>query len=224
MIHMNRATHWVSCLLELSLGLALLGWSDRAEAACPDGDPCETIHVYRLQSRLPIDQDALDRPLLSLQEANATDAAAFLPILATSKGSGALAIRYRVTRIAIEPNGYCECNLEYQGKGCKSTLPLETLAQCARACRYHGEACPVAGRNVKTGGGAWYAFPADTQCGGGRDVWQKRTFGRTDPRWCDWREEARIVKEASCLVAALKGATHSLDALFDDDDVCPRLD
>ncbi len=224
MARWDRTRHPLPCVLALPLVLALLGWSDHARAKCPDGDPCETIHVYRLQSQLPIEEDAKGRPLLSLQEANATDAAAFGPLLASAKDSDALAIRYRVTRIAIEPNGYCECNLEYQDKGCKPTLPVETLRQCARACRYHGEECQVAGRNVRTGGGIWYAFPAQTQCGDGRDTWQKRTFGRTNPGWCDWREDARIVKRASCLAAALKGTMRSLDALFEDDEPCPRVD
>jgi len=208
----------------LTVCVAALTWSVSAKAACPDGDPCETLHVYRLQASLPITHDALGRPLASLQEANAADEIAFGPILSSSAKSSALAIRYRVTRIANNPNDYCECNLEYQGKGCPSSLPPPTLQRCARVCRYGSAECTVAGFNVKTGGGRWYAFPAATQCGGSRNVWQKRVSGRTNPAWCDWIEQASIVKQASCLAAELKQSPQqSLDALFDDDTACPRL-
>lgn len=213
-----RSAWW---LMAVACVLVAVGWSDHAEAACPTGDPCETINVYRLQSRLPISQDALGRPLVSLQEANATDATAFGP----SAASTALAIRYQVTRIAINPNNYCECNLEYEDEGCPASTPLPRLRQCARVCRYADAACTATGFNTKSSGGKWYAFPAATQCGGIRTDWRKRTFGRTDPTWCDWLEEARIIKEASCLAEQLKQSPRpSLDALFDDDSVCPRLD
>lgn len=207
--------------LALLLAAPLLGWSGTALAACPDGDPCETLHVYRLQSRLPIDQDADGRPILSLQEANATDAVSFRSILATATSSTAYAIRYDVTRIASAPNNYCECNLEHDGVGCPSSLPRDQLQQCARVCRYNDGPCQATGLNPKSDGGTWYAFPAATQCGGQRDTWQKRTFGRSNPRWCDWRENTRVIKSAACVARYLQDNPEAtLDALFDDAELC----
>ncbi|WP_111267841.1 hypothetical protein [Marilutibacter maris] len=203
------------------LASMLAGWSAPARADCPDGDPCETVHVYRLQSRLPIDEDAQGRPFQSLQEANATDAVAFRSILAVAAQANAYAIRYQVTRIASAPNDYCECNLEYDNRGCPSSLPREELQQCARVCRYNDGACQVTGFNRKHDGGLWYAFPAATQCGGPRNTWRKRTFGRTNPAWCDWREDARTVKDAACMARALgERPEATLGELFDDEDLC----
>lgn len=203
------------------LASALSAWSGQARAACPGGDPCETLSVYRLQSRLPIDTDAAGRPILSLEEANATDAVAFRSILAASGSSTSYAIRYRVTRIADAPNNYCECNLELNGRGCPPTMAPGQLAQCTRVCRYDNGPCQATGFNRKHDGGTWYAFPAATRCGGARNVWRKRTFGRNDPAWCDWQEDARVVKSASCLAGELArrdGVT--LDALFDAPALC----
>lgn len=204
------------------LASVLAGWSAPARAACPDGDPCETVQVYRLQSRLPIVQDADGRPILSLQEANATDAVSFRSILATAGGSTAYAIRYRVTRIASAPNDYCECNLEHDGRGCPSSLPRDELQQCARVCRYNDGACQATGFNRKHDGGLWYAFPAATQCGGQRNTWRKRMFGMSNPAWCDWQERGRTVKGAACVADELEERPQAtLDELFDDEDLCP---
>lgn len=207
--------------LVLALATPLLAWSGLARADCPGGDPCETVQVYRLQSRLPIDEDAQGRPLLSLQEANATDAVSFRSIVATVPGdSDAYAIRYVVTRIADPPNNYCECNLEHAGVGCPSNLPLQELQQCARQCRYNDGPCQATGWNRKHDGGMWYAFPAATACGGPRTTWRKRTFGRSAVDWCDWREDARVVKSAACVATRMAQHGESLDTIFGDPDLC----
>jgi hypothetical protein len=207
-------------------GLAALGWSGRVEAQCPNGDPCETIHVYRLQSRMPvalppIAADAAGRPLVSLQEANASDATAFRGLL-NATASTKLAIRFQVTRIAIPPNDYCNCNLEHAGKGCHDGTPVQTLQQCVRICRYSNASCKVAGVDQKSdSGGRWYAFPAATQCGGARNNWQKQAF-RFNAADCDWREEARVIKGAGCLADVLSRAPQtSLDVLFGPNSPCP---
>ncbi|MCF7223696.1 hypothetical protein [Marilutibacter chinensis] len=222
---MNRsdvlARHRIAMGALWLLASTLALWGGPAQAACPGGDPCETLHVYRLQSRLPIDTDAAGRPILSLQEANATDAVAFRSILAASGSSTSYAIRYRVTRIADAPNNYCECNLELNGRGCPPTMAPGQLAQCTRVCRYNNGPCQATGFNIKHDGGTWYAFPAATQCGGVRTVWRKRTFGRSDPSWCDWREEERVIKSASCLADEIgRRPDAGLDALFDDPALC----
>ncbi|HEY0659910.1 MAG TPA: hypothetical protein VGD21_01090 [Lysobacter sp.] len=207
-------------------GLAALGWSGRVEAQCPNGDPCETIHVYRLQSRMPvalppITADAAARPLVSLQEANAGDATAFRGLL-NATASTKLAIRFQVTRIAIPPNAYCNCNLEHAGKGCHDGTPLGTLRQCVRICRYGDANCKAAGLDQKSdSGGRWYAFPAATECGGPRNNWQKQAF-RFNAADCDWREEARVIKGAGCLADVLSRAPQtSLDVLFGPNSPCP---
>ena len=206
--------------------ICALSWSGWAQADCPNSSPCETIHVYRLQSWPTIRQDASGRPLISLQEANAADAAAFKSILSgVSSTSTALAIRYDVTRIADAPNDYCECNLETGTKGCPSSLPADQLKQCSRVCRRSGAAsCPVAGFNTKSDGGKWYAFPVATLCGGNRNVWKKNAFGNAKPSWCDWSENSRVIKQASCLAAALKTTpTPTLDALFNHNAPCAAV-
>lgn len=219
MIGMNRVALRSLCLL--GAWACAQGWSGPVEAQCPGGDPCETIHVYRLQSRMPFPADADGRPFVSLQEANASDATAFRGLLHAT-ASTKLAIRYRVTRIAIPPNDYCNCNLEYEGKGCHEGTPLETLRQCVRVCRYNNGSCKVAGVDQKSdSGGRWYAFPAATQCGGARNNWQKQAF-RFSPADCDWREEARVIKGAGCLARALSDAPETpLDVLFGPDSPCP---
>lgn len=225
MIRVNRTALRSLWLLGLwACAIAALGWSGRADAQCPGGDPCETIYVYRLQSRMPpslppIVADAAGRPLVSLQEANAGDATAFQGLLKATT-STKLAIRFQVTRIKIAPNEYCNCNLEYGNKGCHDATPLVTLRQCVRVCRHGNADCKVAGVDQKADtGGRWYAFPANTQCGvGGRNVWQKQTF-RPNAAACDWLEVARVIKGAGCLARELP--QHSLDSLFGPGSVCP---
>lgn len=206
-------------------GLAAAGWSARAEAACPGGSPCETIHVYRIQSWPTIQFDAAGRPLISIQEANGADAKAFTVAVSGQTKSTALAIRYDVTRIADRPNDYCECNLEHASRGCPSNLPPLQLHQCSRVCRRDGQACTGTGFNVKQdSGGKWYSFPAATQCGGARVVWKKHGFGAVKPTSCDWLENSRVIKEVSCIAKALAIApATSLDTLYNNEAPCPSI-
>jgi hypothetical protein len=214
---------WLLGLWTCALGAS--SWSGRVEANCPDADPCETLYVYRLQSKMPVAippilSDAAQRPLVSLQEANASDEVAFRgPLNATA--STKLAIRFQVTRIAIQPNNYCNCNLEHADKGCHEGTSLQTLRQCIRICRYNDGDCKVAGLDPKADGGRWYAFPAATRCGGIRTNWQKQVF-RFNAADCDWREDARVIKGAGCLANALRQAPQaSLDVLFGPHSPCP---
>lgn len=206
--------------------LAASSWSGSASATCPDDDPCETLDVYRVQSRMPavqppISADAAGRPLVSLQEANANDAIAFRGLLQATPSTH-LAIRTNVTRIASRPNDYCNCNLEHANKGCHGGTPLATLRQCTRVCRYGGEdTCRLAGAAPKSDGGSWYAFPAAMQCVGARNKWQRNVI-RFDASHCDWRENARVIKGAGCLAAVLVHTPMaSLDMLFGPHSPCP---
>ncbi|SFK48246.1 hypothetical protein [Lysobacter sp. cf310] len=224
---MSLATHkFAHALLGAAFGLALLGWSGAAAAACPGASPCETIHVYRIQSWPTIQVDAAGRPLISIQEANGADEKAFTLAVAGQVGSKALAIRYNVTRIEDPPNDYCECNLENKNKGCPSNLAPELLHQCARVCRRGAlDSCTGTGFNVKQdSGGKWYAFPAATQCGGARNVWKKHAFGAVKPTSCDWLENSRVIKEVSCIATALAAdPLVGLDALFNNGAPCPAI-
>lgn len=213
--------------------LSVMGLAGQAEAAaCPNGQSeCETIYVYRVQSRLPLPagNDALGRSFLSLQEANASDENAFLAFLQTATANPGIAIRTQVTRITDNPNGYCNCNLEentVQGTGCHGGTPLATLQQCRRVCRYNGNAadCKVAGFDIKAGGGKWYDFPAATQCGGNRVNWRKHAFGNVNPTSCDWQELASVAKAASC-IATQQANAHppTLAVLFGPASPCPNV-
>lgn len=224
---MSLATHkFAHALLGATFWLALLGWSGAAAAACPAGAPCETIHVYRIQSYPTIQVDAKGRPLISIQEANGADEKAFTLAVAGQVGSTALAIRYNVTRITDKPDDYCECNLENdQGRGCPSNLAPDVLRLCTRVCRRDGAACTGTGFNVKQdSGGKWFAFPAATQCGGARDVWKKHAFGAVKPSSCDWLENSRVIKKVSCIATALAAEPLiGLDALFNNDAPCAAI-
>ncbi|RDZ27235.1 hypothetical protein [Lysobacter silvisoli] len=224
---MSPALHkFVLVTLAAAAGLATTFHSGRADAACPAGDPCETLHVYRVQSWPTIQHDAAGRPLISLQEANAADAAAFKAAVKGKVASTALAIRYNVTRIADAPNDYCECNLELANKGCASNLPPIQLHQCARVCRRDQLTCAATGDFGKQdSGGRWYAFPVVSMCGGARNVWKKNALGNAKPNWCDWQENARVIKQVSCLATALDAEPGvDLDALFNNPQPCAALD
>lgn len=224
---MSPATHkFAHAVLGAAFWLALLGWSGQALAACPGASPCETIQVYRIQSWPTIRVDAAGRPLISIQEANGADEKAFKVAVAGQVASKALAIRYNVTRIEDPPNDYCECNLEYNAKGCPSNLPPQQLHQCSRVCRRGALPCTGTGFNLKQdSGGKWYSFPAATQCGGVRVVWKKHGFGAVKPSSCDWLENSRVIKTVGCIATALATApAPSLDELFGSDAICPAID
>jgi hypothetical protein len=93
--------------------------SGPVQAKCPDGDPCERLNVYRLQTWPTVAVDAAGVSLLELKEANASDAAAFKDILSgVDEATSQLAIRFNVSWLPFSPNGYCECNLEmHRGDG-----------------------------------------------------------------------------------------------------------
>ena len=211
-------------LLSLCLLLSTV-FAGVAYAACPAGDPCETVLVYRVQTWPGLLTDHAGRDLLSLQEANAGSKGAFKDILAGYGGSTNLALRFSVTRIAAAPNGYCNCNFEFNDKACK-TSDLTQLKQCNRVCRYNGAAanCVFAGTDVKSDG-AWYAFPASTRCltqaAAPGQTWKKNAFG-VAPRNCDWYADPPLIKRASCIATAIKAnPRRDLDELFADNSVCP---
>lgn len=211
-------------LMTLCLLLSTL-FASTAYAACPAGDPCENVLVYRVQTWPGLLTDAKGRDLLSLQEANAGSKGAFKDVLAGYGGSTSLALRFTVTRITSAPNGYCNCNFELAGKACK-TGDLNVLKQCDRVCRYNGAAdnCVFAGTDVKVDG-AWYAFPASTRCltqaAAPAQAWKKNAFGVVAKN-CDWYAAAPLIKRASCIATAIKADPHrDLDALFADDALCP---
>jgi hypothetical protein len=214
---------WLRRAAWLLVGIA--AWPTAAWAGCPQGEPCETVVVDRVQSWPVVLADSLGRDILSLQEANASDEKALLASVASLAKGTSLLIRYTVTRIATAPNGYCNCNLEREGKGCPSSLPAAALSQCTRVCRYQGGACLVAGVDTKEGGGRWFAFPAATQHPGGKEPpWSKNLFGQPVANARDWTESSRTVKRAACVVKALKDpATPSLDAVFASQTPCEAL-
>lgn len=196
----------------------------QAVAHCPDSDPCETGNVYRIQSWPSMMNDAQGRSLLSLSEANALDEPEFVGAMKSMGGSTSLAIRFTVTRIVTAPNNYCECNLEFQNKGCSSNLSLETLRQCTRVCRRDALACTATGFNVRPSGGRWYSFPASTEWSD-TGVWKKNAF-EVDVRNRDWSENAndRIIKRARCIADELgKTPTPTLQALFENPAPCPSV-
>lgn len=229
---MNRQNQVIQSSLMLCW-LLLLSWSGQAAAVpCLNGNSdCETIHVYRMQSRLPLPagQDALGRSFLSLVEANAGDETAFHALLPARTTSTDIAIRMTVTRITDKSNNYCNCNLEENtpaGKGCHADTALATLQVCRRVCRYDLVAadCKVAGSVKKHDGGTWYAFPAATQCGGIRVNWKKRGLGNAVPTDCDWDEAAPVAKAASCIAnqrAVVNPPT--LATLFGAGSPCPDV-
>jgi len=212
--------------LKLSLLITLLVTaviSTTAYADCPNGDPCETSHYFRIQSwPVPL-QDVDGRSMLSLQEANATNEAAFSEVITSMAASNALAIRFQVTRITSAPQNYCECNFEYNGAGCHAGLPSAQLLMCARNCRYANAACRGTGSIPKQTGGDWYSFPAATQViDRNNGPWGRNPF---DPNAHnhDWFEEPGIIKRASCLADALANepAGLTINQLFENDAPCP---
>lgn len=195
-----------------------------AWAQCPDGDPCETIDVYRIQTWPNLLSDAKGRSLLSLTEANALNDAAFSPAIKSMGNSTALAIRYTVSRIADKPQDYCECNLEYEGKGCAvGKIAVEQLKLCSRECRRGDAACRGSGYIDKPDNGRWYGFPASTEWSD-NGIWKKNAFDvKAENR--DWieRSELREVKRADCISENLEADSTNLASLFDDEEICPSV-
>lgn len=213
----------IICWILLLLSLVLLLPANDANAQCPAGDPCATSSFYRIQSwPMPL-EDADGRSLLSLQEADATDLAAFTPIINSMAGSTSLAIRFNVTRITTKPQDYCECNFELNAKGCHSGLPASEILQCVRNCRRGQDACTGSGNIVKqSDGGYWYSFPASTEMGAG-GIWKKNVF-EVKPINRDWAQNSSTIKSAACFADALKANPEtSIDALFDNEQLCPVI-
>ena len=211
-------------ILKISLFITLLvtaAISTTVYAHCPDNDPCETNLYYRIQSwPVPL-QDVDGRSMLSLQEANATNEAAFSEVILSMATSTALAIRFNVTRITTAPQDYCECNFEHDNKGCHAGLPPSDLLLCARNCRRDGQACTGTGSIPKQTGGDWYSFPAATQVlDRAVGPWERHPFGNKPNH--DWSENSSVIKRASCLADALDSNPGlTVSELFDNQAPCP---
>ncbi|ALN57671.1 hypothetical protein [Lysobacter enzymogenes] len=208
--------------------LTLLLAAGGAQAACPDGSPCETIAVYRVQTWPALLTDAAGRDSLSLQEANGTSQASFEPVIkGYAGGPKTLAIRFSVIRIASAPNAYCNCNFELGDKACK-TSDLDLLKQCKRVCLNSGKTCTATGKDDKSDGGAWYAFPASTRCvtrdAAPTQQWKKNAF-EVNPKNCDWYQASSSIKRAACVADALKlDPSLDLDRLFANEAPCATVD
>lgn len=208
----------------------LFAWASLAAtpalAACPASDPCEHVTVYRVQGWPHVPQDSLHRDTLSLQEANATDAKAFLAAVTSMGNSQSLAIRYTVTRINTAPNHYANCNLQTpQNAGCPSSLPASQLLQCTRRCIYNNATSTANGVAPHTDtGGLWYSFPAATRkTPGVNEVWAKNVFS-VKPNNRDWSEDTRIIKRVSCIAEAMSATVKpDLDSLFTNESPCPSV-
>lgn len=196
-----------------------------AHGGCPEDVGCEIVRVYRVQTWPGLLADASGVDMLSLREANAGDAGAFRELIKAYAGSDGrqLALRFDANRITSAPNYYCNCNFEYRDKACKPPIDDEDLRQCARTCRYGGQACAVAGRDAKDTGTAWYAFPAHTECTGPERRWKRNAFG-IDPRNCDWQAGAAVIKRAACIADVIgENPDIDLDDLFDNEQPCETL-
>jgi hypothetical protein len=191
------------------------------EAACPAGSPCETIHVYRVQTWPGLRYDNKNIDLLSLEEANAASLKAFADVVKGYAGGGGLALRFTVTRIADNPNAYCNCNFERQNKACRPPITDIELRECVRVCRYNDKECIVAGVDVKSSG-SWYAFPKATEWQQGK-VWKKNAFAFSANN-ADWSAQPPAIKRASCIGTQItQHPSVSIDSLFDSDQPCPTV-
>ena len=201
----------------LALALAI---TFPAFAACPDGDPCETFFVYRVQIRPRVLVDARGLNALSLAEANATDANAFRDALVSFGTNGNLAIRYQVTMVMAGNRPYCECVFRDAKEICKAGRSNLDWSQCFRECAQDRVACITSGRRT-SGNGVWYSFPAAGQCPAPNRQWGRPVERPQAGRYCDWQERAKVMKDAACISANL--ATHDLDALFANEQPCASL-
>jgi hypothetical protein len=217
----NDPPFWAA---RLGLALAVLGMlASPARANCPGGSPCETINVYRIQTWPGFRTDANGVDLLSLQEANAANLGAFKPVIKAYTTNGGLALRFSVTRIADAPNGYCNCNFEYQNKACRPPISNNDLKMCVRSCLNSGAQCRFAGVDAKSEG-SWYAFPALTEKTAAKATWQKNAF-KISPQNGDWSAAAPSIKRAKCIADAFKANPQvDIDGLFNTDNPCPTVD
>lgn len=178
-----------------------------------------TEKVYRLQSWPSYLTDKSGVEMLSITEANATDEKDFKSRINTISDDNTLAIQFTVTHYDVTPYpAYCECNLEYAKKGCKSTDP--NLKECSRQCLTGGETrqqCENFGtKRITATGGIWYSFPKFSQDTGSGKIWGWNNFTHNK---VNWKQDSRIIKRAACIKQNI--ATTALSDLFDKQDKCP---
>lgn len=197
------------------------------DANDPVRDNCESLFVYRVQAWPGLRYDAENRDMLSLDEANASNDASFLPIIKGYEPTAqALPIRYSVERIDGPPQDYCNCNFEYNGKACKPPMKDVDLLLCRKVCLYSGKTCRSAGKDLKTdvSNGAWYAFPVATKWRGphNNQEWKRNTFFK-DLTTADWDVTRSVIIRAKCIRDGIhQDPNATVDSFFDGR--CPVVD